>query len=293
MRLPEFVTELSPVRETLEAVAAGERALAADTEEALRQVHTDTADRGLDLWEADFSLERLGTDGARRAAVKAALAGGRTLTPAYLEELCRLAASSPVPPQGGGNAQGGARPPLKGAGGSGISDGWSQVNEDFENWTVTAYAAAFGRLPPGAEALDAAVDRLKPAHLAVEVHPAGVFSLEGGWRSGLGGGLCAGAWGQSGEKAAMERRAALTGGGVREASGGDALPSRAVRRAELSGAACRELSGGDLLRAGAAHGAALEGGTYLELWGGDRRWDRFARRGAFLRGCVYAELAGK
>lgn len=265
MRLPEFVTELSPVRETLEAVAAGERTLAADTEEALRQVHTDTADRGLGLWEADFSLERLGTDEARRAAVKAALAGGRTLTPAYLEELCRAA--------------GGAD--------------WSQVNEDFENWTVTAYAAAFGRLPPGAEALDAAVDRLKPAHLAVEVHPAGVFSLEGGWRSGLGGGLCAGAWGQSGERAAMERRAALTGGGVREASGDDALPSRAVRRAELSGAACRELSGGDLLRAGAAHGAALEGGTYLELWGGDRRWDRFARRGSFLRGCVYAELAGK
>lgn len=109
MRLPEFVTELSPVRETLEAMAAGERALAADTEEALRQVHADTADRGLDLFEADFSLPGERTEEARRAAVKAALAGGRTLTPAYLEELCRLAASSPVPPQGGGNAQDCAR----------------------------------------------------------------------------------------------------------------------------------------------------------------------------------------
>lgn len=159
MRLPEFVTDLSPVRETLEAIGAGEARLSADAEEALRQVHVDTADRGLALWEGDISLERLETDAARRAAVKAALAGGRTLTPALLEDLCRTV--------GGGD--------------------WSQVNEDFENWTVTAYAAAFGRLPPGAEALDAAVRWLKPAHLAVEAHPAGVFSPEAARRSGLTG----------------------------------------------------------------------------------------------------------
>lgn len=265
MRLPEFVTELSPVRETLEALDLGERALAADLEEALRQVHVDTADRGLDLWEADFSLDRLGTDAARRAAVRAALAGGRTLTPRYLEELCRSI--------GGADR--------------------AQVNEDPPNWTVTAYAAALGRLPPGAEALEAALERLKPAHLAVEVHPAGVFSLEGGWRSGLAGGLCAEARGRSGERAVLERRSALSGGGVREASGGDALPGGAGRRAALAGGACRELSGGDVPRAGTARRLGASGGAYLELWGSDRRWDRFARRGSFLRGGAYAELSGR
>lgn len=122
MRLPEFVSELSPVLETLEALSAGEAVLRADAEEALSQVHVDTADRGLDLFEADFSLARREEDAARRALIKAALAGGRTLTPALLEELCRTI--------GGGD--------------------WSQVNEDFENWTVTVYEAAFGRLPPGA-----------------------------------------------------------------------------------------------------------------------------------------------
>lgn len=265
MRLPEFVTELSPVRETLEALEAGEASLSAEIGTALRQLYPDTADRALSLWEADFSLSGKGPEALRRAAVKAALAGGRTLTPAYLEELCRLF--------GGGD--------------------WSQVNEDFSNWTVTVYAAALGKLLPGAEILESVLERLKPAHLRLELHPAGVFPLEGGWRSALKGGACGELSGGDALPAPAERRAALTGGAVRELAGGDSLRAGSFRRTGLAGTACRELSGGDAFRAGTVHGAVLAGGTYLELRGTDRRWDRFARRGTVLTGCMHAETAGR
>lgn len=265
MRLPVFVTELSPVRETLDAIGAGEAALAADLEDALRQVHVDTADRGLDLWEADFSLERREDDDARRAAIWAALAGGRTLTPAYLEDLCRTI--------GGGD--------------------WGQVNEDFLNWTVTVYAAAFGRLPPGAAALDAAIKRLKPAHLAVEAHPAGVFALDGGWVSALTGGTWADASGDDSLRAAAERGAALYGGMCKEFFGDGGLRAAAERETALYGAACRESSGDDALHTGTRRREAHHGGTYVELWCKDRRWDRFVRRVSGLTACVYMETAGR
>ena len=238
MRLPEFVTELSPVRETLEALETGEALLESEVEEALRQIYIATADRGLGLWEADFSLENQGTDEARRAAVRAALAGERTLTPAYLAELCRTI--------GGGD--------------------WSQVNEDFENWTVTAYAAAFGRLPEGAAALDTALACLKPAHLAVEAHPAGVFSLDGGWRSGLTGGVSGALPGDDGVRAGAARRAAPHGGMCRECSGGDVLSGGSDRRTVLEGCVCREISGNDAAGAGMVCRTALAGCVLLEFY---------------------------
>ena len=219
MRLPEFVTELSPVRETLEALGAGEARLSADLEEAARQVHVDTADRGLGLFEADFSLADPGEDAARRAAVKAALSGG-----------------------------------------------WGQVNEDFENWTVTAYAAAFGRLPEGAAALDTALACLKPAHLAVEAHPAGVFSLDGGWRSGLTGGVSGALPGDDGVRAGAARRAAPHGGMCRECSGGDVLSGGSDRRTVLEGCVCREISGNDAAGAGMVCRTALAGCVLLEFY---------------------------
>ncbi len=264
MRLPEFVTELSPVHETLEAMEAGEAALAADLEDAFRQVHVDTADRGLALWEADFSLENAGEDGARRAAIKAALAGGRTLTPEYLEELCRSI--------GGGD--------------------WGQVNEDFWNWTVTVYAAAFGRLPSGAAALDKAVRRMKPAHLALEVHPAGVFDagqLHGTVLTGAAWGVVSG---DDGLRAGAARGAALYGGACRELSGGDGLRAETARGAALYGGMCREASGDDGLRAGASRGMGLTGGPYLELWASVRRGPAASRRTG-LTACAYLELRGR
>ena len=80
----------------------------------------------------------------RRAAILAAMAGGRTLTPALLKELCvRL----------GGGERG-------------------EVEEDFPHWAVTALAVCRGRMPESSGALARAVERLKPAHLAVAVLPA-------------------------------------------------------------------------------------------------------------------------
>ena len=145
MRLPEYLTRLSPVGETLTAMEAGEEALAAEAAERNAQLAVSTADSGLDLWEADYGLPvRAGGDPAdRRAAVLAAMAGGRTLTPALLQELCvRL---------GGGDR--------------------GEVEEDFPNWAVTALAVCRGRMPESAGALERAVERLKPAHLAVAVLP--------------------------------------------------------------------------------------------------------------------------
>ena len=145
MRLPEYLTRLSPVGETLAAVETGEEALAAEVAARNAQLAVSTADTGLDLWEADYGLPvRAGGDTAdRRAAVLAAMAGGRTLTPALLKELCiRL----------GGGERG-------------------EVEEDFSHWAVTALAVCRGRMPENTGALERAVERLKPAHLAVAVLP--------------------------------------------------------------------------------------------------------------------------
>ena len=77
----------------------------------------------------------------RRAAVRAAILGGRTLTPAFLKELCVTL--------GGGDR--------------------GEVEEDFANWHVTALTVGEGRVPADIPALERAVERLKPAHLSVAV----------------------------------------------------------------------------------------------------------------------------
>ena len=145
MRLPEFLTELSPVRETLAALEQGENAMAEAVAEKNGQVCVETATGGLTLWERDYGLPV--REGAamedRRAAVRAAMAGGRTLTPAFLKELCVTL--------GGGDR--------------------GEVEEDFAHWSVTALAVGAGRVPADIPALKRAVERLKPAHLSVTVLP--------------------------------------------------------------------------------------------------------------------------
>ena len=161
MRLPEYLTRLSPVGETLAAIGTGEEALAADVAARNAQLAVSTADTGLDLWEADYGLPvRAGGDTAdRQAAVLAAMAGGRTLTPALLKELCvRL---------GGGDR--------------------GEVEEDFPHWAVTALAVCRGRMPENTGALARAVERLKPAHLAVTVLPTAELETADG--SALHGGV--------------------------------------------------------------------------------------------------------
>ena len=145
MRLPEFLTELSPVRETLTALERGENAMAEAVAEKNGQVCVTTAIGGLTLWERDYGLPV--REGAamedRRAAIRAAMLGGRTLTPAFLKELCVTL--------GGGKR--------------------AEVEEDFANWHVTALAVGEGRVPTDVPALKRAVERLKPAHLSVAVLP--------------------------------------------------------------------------------------------------------------------------
>ena len=144
MRLPEYLARLSPVGETLTAMEAGEEALAAEVAERNAQLAVSTADTGLDLWEADYGLPvRAGGDiPDRRAAILAAMAGGRTLTPLRLRQLAI--------------SVGGADEGL--------------VREDFPAYAAEVVALSEGRLPEqvGLEALRQAVERQKPAHLKLE-----------------------------------------------------------------------------------------------------------------------------
>ena len=184
MRLPEFVTELSPVRETLAALEQGERAMADAVAEKNAQVCISSADEGLSLWERDYGLPV--REGAsledRRASVRAAMAGGRTLTPALLRELCVTL---------GGADRG-------------------EVEEDFPNWRVTAEAVSRGRIPENTALLERAVEKLKPAHLEVVVMP-GADMASDRWAA-LTGGVMVEITGDDIQRSDCARYAALTGG---------------------------------------------------------------------------------
>lgn len=149
MRLPEYLTGLSPVGETLAAVEAGEAALSAAVAEKNAQLSVSTATSGLSLWEADYNLKDRsgGTMEKRRLDIRTAMAGGRTLTPSYLEELAVTL---------GGADEG-------------------EVQEDFANQKVTLYSLSRNRPPADTAPLKRALDRLKPAHIAVDIVPASAF----------------------------------------------------------------------------------------------------------------------
>ena len=191
MRLPEFLTELSPIRETLEALEQGETAMADAVAEKNKQVSVASADEGLALWERDYGLPV--REGApleeRRATVRAAMAGGRTLTPAFLKELCVTL---------GGAHRG-------------------EVEEDFPNWHVTAVAVGRGRFPEDTAPLERAAEKLKPAHLEVTVLPGAV--LETRFRAGLHGGAMVEIAGDDIQRAGLAHSAALTGGVLVELRG--------------------------------------------------------------------------
>lgn len=166
MRLPEFVTALSPVGETLAAIQAGETAMETAVAEKNAQVCVPTAEEALALWEADYGLPiREGAEAERRrGAILAAMAGGRTLTPALIRELCVTL--------GGGD--------------DGI------VEEDFSQWRATVIAVGQSRVPADLTALEAALSRLKPAHLELTVLPGA--EAPSARRSGLHGGVMVEVW---------------------------------------------------------------------------------------------------
>lgn len=144
MRLPEFVKKISPIGETLAAIEAGGDLLTAETQRHNEQLSVSTADTGLSLWEEDYSLPGSGDTALRRGRIRAAMAGSRTLT---VGELKALAVTV------------------------GGADG-AEVEEDFAGYCVTLYALYEGRTPEDISALEEAVERLRPAHLTVEVIPA-------------------------------------------------------------------------------------------------------------------------
>lgn len=184
MRVPEFLTELSPVRETLAALEQGERAMANAVAEKNAQGCFASADEGLSLWERDYGLPvREGANPEdRRAAVRAAMAGGRTLTPALLRELCVTL---------GGAERG-------------------EVEEDFANWRVTALPVCRGHVPENPAPLERAVTKLKPAHLEVVVMPGADLAAQR-W-AGLHGGVMLEITGDDIQRWDCARYAALTGG---------------------------------------------------------------------------------
>lgn len=146
MRLPEYLSRLSPVGETLDAIAAGEQALEQNIVDENSRLSVASADRdGLSLWEADYAL----ADGAglplevRRAKIRTAMSGAATLTPARLRELCVTI--------------------------GGADDG--EVEEDFPHWTVRVRPVTQDRVDTDNELLEESILKLLPAHLALEIVP--------------------------------------------------------------------------------------------------------------------------
>ena len=139
MRLPAFLTNLSPVGETLAAVEQGQLLLEQEVSRRNDQLSVGTADEALSRWKADYSLPD-GTgkkEPLRRARIRTAMGGGQCLNRSRLRDLC-------------------------------ISIGGAddvEIEEDFPNWCVSVTALYEGRFPEEQEELRRAFDRLKPAHL--------------------------------------------------------------------------------------------------------------------------------
>ena len=152
MRLPAFLTSVSPVGETLAAVEQGRCLLESEAEKRNRQLSVTTAEDGLTLWEADYSLP--GGSGARvedrRASVRAALSGGQTLTRDRLKALCASI--------------------------GGADD--AELEENFSDWHVRVTALYEGKLPEDMATLEKVVQRLKPAHLRLDMAAEGRLRFE-------------------------------------------------------------------------------------------------------------------
>lgn len=144
MRLPEFLLALSPIGGAVAAAEQGKAALEAEVQHRNEQLAVPTAEEGLALWERDYGLPSSGDLAARRSRVRAAVIGGQTLTRQQLESLAVTVAG----------ADGG------------------DVEEVFSQWAATLYALYDGAVPEELPALKEALERLRPAHLTMDVCPA-------------------------------------------------------------------------------------------------------------------------
>ena len=143
MRLPDFLYRMEPIGPVLRAIEGGEAALTAQCGEKNDQLSVRTAEDGLSLWEHDYALPNgRGEDVEnRRSRICTVLLGVQTMTVSALEQMAVTL----------GGADRGA------------------VEEDFPRYHVTLTAIYEGRTPSGNGALREAVERLRPAHLTVEV----------------------------------------------------------------------------------------------------------------------------
>ena len=144
MRLPGFLTRLSPVGMVVAAMEQGAAGLEVEAQRHNAQVTVSAATDGLSLWEQDYGLSSGGDLSARRSRVRAAMAGGQTLTRQQLASLAVTLAAADA----------------------------GDVEEDFPRWAATLYALYDGAVPEALPALEEAVKRLQPAHLTVAVCPA-------------------------------------------------------------------------------------------------------------------------
>ena len=146
MRLPEFVTRISPVGETLSAITAGEQKLAEEIAEENGRLSVASADwEGLSLWEADYGLESgAGLDReVRQAKIRTKMSGACTLTLEYLKELCVT---------------------LGGA-------DWGEVEELFQSWTVRVWPVIQNKVETDISILEECIQTLIPAHLVLDLQP--------------------------------------------------------------------------------------------------------------------------
>lgn len=155
MKLPQFVTDITPIGAVISAEETGERLLASEIEKRNARTLVETADgEGLSLWEADYGLPN-GTgvnDTLRRGRIRGAMASGQTMT---VDRLKTLAVSV--------------------AGADAV-----EVRENFDSYTTELTVACTGKLPEtaGMEALCQTLARQKPAHLEIQAVPCAVLPLD-------------------------------------------------------------------------------------------------------------------
>lgn len=155
MRLPESMTKIAPVGAVLTAEEAGEARLADEVTARNARLCVASADaEGLSRWEREYGLaDWTGVDETRRRGrIRAAMAGGQTLT---RERLRSLAVTV-------GGAETG------------------EVEENFADYAATLTAVSAGKFPTegGLSALRTAVEKQKPAHLDVSVVPCAALESE-------------------------------------------------------------------------------------------------------------------
>lgn len=157
MRLPRFVTDITPIGATLKAVVTGEELLTSEVEKRNARILVASADgEGLSLWEADYSLPSGSSidETLRRGRIRGAMAEGQTLTTDRLKTLAVSVAGADT----------------------------GEVREYFGDYTVELTAVRTGKLPEkaGMEALCQTLERQKPAHLGINVVPCAVLPLNRG-----------------------------------------------------------------------------------------------------------------